>query len=257
MPARDRSHALDHVVLVLFDNCSLDKRAWAPSTAPRTARTSTGVIGKNFRNPIPEWAEHGLERKAVPYAVATDMDARTRLGRGYPHTNTQLFNILDEETGSSSARTGQPALERTRTPGRTHDGWVRDRLHQYVHRGDRAPAHLRGVRADHDRVHPRTDPGPEHAREAFGAFDHWFCQVPSKTLLNRSFWTAATSSGFVINEPATNFTQQNTAETLFDPLEAHGRTWKVYAGEPMQISFTGLTHSAAEGPPGDELRPVR
>ena len=29
----------------------------------------------------------------------------------------------------------------------------------------------------------------------FGVFDHWFCEVPSQTFMNRSFWTAATSSG--------------------------------------------------------------
>ena len=27
----------------------------------------------------------------------------------------------------------------------------------------------------------------------FGVFDHWFCEVPSQTFMNRSFWTAATS----------------------------------------------------------------
>ena len=35
----------------------------------------------------------------------------------------------------------------------------------------------------------------------FGVFDHWFCEVPSQTLPNRSFWTAATSSGYVWNSP--------------------------------------------------------
>jgi phospholipase C len=38
------------------------------------------------------------------------------------------------------------------------------------------------------------------ARE-FGVFDHWFCEVPSQTFMNRSFWTAATSSGLVVNMP--------------------------------------------------------
>ena len=38
------------------------------------------------------------------------------------------------------------------------------------------------------------------ARE-FGVFDHWFCEVPSQTFMNRSFWTAATSSGFGVNFP--------------------------------------------------------
>jgi phospholipase C len=35
---------------------------------------------------------------------------------------------------------------------------------------------------------------------------------------------------------------QNTAETIFDRLEAHGKTWKVYVMEPMPISFTGVIH---------------
>ncbi len=60
--------------------------------------------------------------------------------------------------------------------------------------------------------------------------------------MNRSFWTAATSSGFVINKPASNFTHHNTAETLFERLEAHGRTWKVYVQEPMSFSATALIH---------------
>jgi phospholipase C len=60
--------------------------------------------------------------------------------------------------------------------------------------------------------------------------------------MNRSFWTAATSSGFVINSPVSNFTHHNTAETLFERLEAHGRTWKVYVHEPMWLSFAGLIH---------------
>jgi phospholipase C len=34
----------------------------------------------------------------------------------------------------------------------------------------------------------------------------------------------------------------NTAETLFERLEAHGRTWKVYVMEPMCLSFTGVIH---------------
>jgi phospholipase C len=77
----------------------------------------------------------------------------------------------------------------------------------------------------------------------FGVFDHWFSDVPSQTLTNRSFWTAATSSGFVVNRPTTNFIRHNLAETIFDRLEQHGRTWKVYVLEPSPISFTGLIHA--------------
>ena len=33
----------------------------------------------------------------------------------------------------------------------------------------------------------------------FATFDHWFCEVPSQTFANRSFFHAATASGYVVN----------------------------------------------------------
>ncbi len=75
------------------------------------------------------------------------------------------------------------------------------------------------------------------ARE-FGVFDHWFCEVPSQTFMNRSFWTAATCTplptGGTTNTPIQHWVHDNTAETLFDRLEAHGRTWKVYVDGPTR-----------------------
>ena len=92
----DRSRALDHVVLVLFENRSLDNLL-GHLYGPEDGKTFEGVIGKGLSNPIPEWAEHGAERKTVPYTVATDMDApNPDSGEEYFHTNTQLFNILSE-----------------------------------------------------------------------------------------------------------------------------------------------------------------
>jgi phospholipase C len=79
------------------------------------------------------------------------------------------------------------------------------------------------------------------ARE-FGVFDHWFCEVPSQTFMNRSFWTAATSSGLVVNSPTKKWFTKNDAETIFERLEAHGKTWKVYVQEPMPLSFAGIIH---------------
>jgi phospholipase C len=34
----------------------------------------------------------------------------------------------------------------------------------------------------------------------------------------------------------------NGAETIFERIEAHGKTWKVYVMEPMPLSFTGIIH---------------
>ena len=45
------------------------------------------------------WAEHGAERKVVPYTVATNMDTpNPDPGEDYPHVNTQLFGIIDPPT---------------------------------------------------------------------------------------------------------------------------------------------------------------
>ena len=70
MPTPDRSHALDHVVLVLFENRSLDN-ILGHLYGPEDGKNFDGVIGKNLSNPIPEWAEHSAERKTVPYTVAS------------------------------------------------------------------------------------------------------------------------------------------------------------------------------------------
>jgi phospholipase C len=76
----------------------------------------------------------------------------------------------------------------------------------------------------------------------FGVFDHWFSEVPSQTFMNRSFWTAATSSGIVVNSPVKKWFSKNDAETIFERLEQHGKTWKIYVMEPMVLSFHGIIH---------------
>jgi len=74
MPVLDGSHALDHVVVVLFENRSFDN-VLGHLYGPEDGKSFDGVIGKDLSNPIPGWAEHGAERKVVPYTVATDMDS--------------------------------------------------------------------------------------------------------------------------------------------------------------------------------------
>src|ERR1700722_20614351 len=92
----DRQNALDHVVVIMFENRSFDNllgRLYEPGEVA----SFEGVIGRDLSNPIPEWAEHGAEKKVVPYGLATDMDSpNPDPGEEYQHTNTQLFNILDE-----------------------------------------------------------------------------------------------------------------------------------------------------------------
>ncbi|MGV9712765.1 alkaline phosphatase family protein [Gordonia sp. NPDC003424] len=242
MPTPDRSHALDNIVVVLFENRSLDN-VLGHLYGPGDGKDFDGVIGKNLSNPIPGWAADGAERQVVPYTVATDMDSpNPDSGEEYYHTNTQLFNILDEHNRykiGDSVTAPWNAPPPGATP--TMDGFVTDYISTFTGEIGRQPTY-------DEYAHIMTGYTPEQlpvlngiARD-FAVFDHWFCEVPSQTFMNRSFWTAATSSGLVVNSPTTKWFTDNDAETLFERLEAHGKTWKVYVREPMPLSFTGVIH---------------
>jgi len=242
MPAPQRGDALDHVVVVVFENRSLDN-VLGHLFGPDDGNSFDGVIGKNLSNPIPEWAEHGAERRTVPYTVATDMDSpNPDSGEEHFHTNTQLYNSLDDH---NRFKIGEEVTEPWNAPPAgatpTMDGFVTDYISTFTGEMGRQPTY-------DEYAHIMTGYTPEQlpvlngiARE-FGVFDHWFCEVPSQTFVNRSFWTAATSSGLVVNSPARKWFTKNDAETIFERLEAHGKTWKIYVMEPMPLSFHGVIH---------------
>ena len=86
-------NALDHVVVVMFENRSFDNllgRLYEPGEVA----AFEGVIGKDLSNPIPEWAEDRGDRKVVPYGVAETMNTPPwDPGEEYNSVNTQLFGI--------------------------------------------------------------------------------------------------------------------------------------------------------------------
>jgi phospholipase C len=137
-----RANALDHVVVVLFENRSLDN-VLGRLYGPGDGKTFDGVIGKDLSNPIPEWAEHGADRKMVPYGITADMDSpNPDPGEEYFHTNTQLYNTMDDH---NRFKIGEGVTEpwNAPPPGATPTmGLVRHRLHLHLHRRDRPPAHL-------------------------------------------------------------------------------------------------------------------
>ncbi len=79
--------------------------------------------------------------------------------------------------------------------------------------------------------------------KGFATFDHWFCEVPSQTFTNRSFYHAATASGLVVNAPYDSFPRHNDAETIFERLDAAGLSWRVYVDPGMPFSITGMIHT--------------
>ena len=171
----------------------------------------------------------------VHYGVASDMNTpNPDPGEEYPHVNTQLFGIIDPvpNHGVMAEKMGAP-FNAPASRSAADDGWVRRGLHQCVRREAGPPAHPRRIRADHDRLHSRADAGLLGLARGFAAFDHWFCEVPSQTFTNRSFFHAGTASGYVMNLlPPESFPAHNTAETIFNRLDANGLTWRVYCDPP-------------------------
>ena len=56
MPKRDMGNALDHIVVVLFENRSLDN-VLGHLSGPEDGKTFDGVIDKNLSSPIPRWTD--------------------------------------------------------------------------------------------------------------------------------------------------------------------------------------------------------
>ena len=255
---QSRDHALDHVVVVLFENRSLDN-VLGRLYGPEDGKTFDGVIGKDLSNPIPEWAEHGADRKVVPYTVATDMDSpNPDSGEEYPHTNTQLFNILNEQ---NRFKLGEEitAPYNAPAPGQvpTMDGYVTDYISCFTAEMGRQPTY-----EEYSQIMtgftPEQIPVLSGLARGFGVFDHWFCEVPSQTLPNRSFWTAATSSGFVRERAGQELRAE---ERRRDDLQPARRSRQDLEGLHRRAD-AALGHRpgpllAAEGPVRDALRAVR
>jgi phospholipase C len=240
-----RENALDHVVVLMFENRSFDN-VLGRLYQPGEVAAFEGVIGKNLKNSIPAWAEHGADRKFVPYSVASNMNTPDPdPGEEYPHINTDIYGVL-EPVNRYMPLSKMVAPYNAPAPGQqpTMDGFVADYISTFTAEMGRQPTYEEYAQIMTGYV-PHQLPVLSTLASSFAVFDHWFCEVPSQTFTNRSFFHAATASGFVINfPPAEAFPVHNTAETIFERLEAKGLTWRVYCDAPSAASFTGLIHAS-------------
>lgn len=250
MGIQDRSHAMDHVVLVIFENRSFDNLL-GHLYSPEDGKTFEGVIGKELSNPVPQWAENQPPDGSgvVQFHVGTNMDAPCPdSGEEWYHTNTQVFGTMDEHNRFAGSDT-IAAPWNVAPPGAepTMSGFVADYISFFTWEMGRQPAFEEYAQIMQGYT-PEQVPVLNGLAREFGVFDHWYSEVPSQTFMNRSFWTAATCTplptGGTINNPSSHWLTDNTSETLFDRLEAHGKTWKVYVKEPSALSYTGFVHMA-------------
>jgi phospholipase C len=241
----DKSTAIDHVVVLMFENRSFDSllgRLYEPGEVA----SFEGVLGKELSNPIPAWAEHGADRKVVHYGVAGKMNTPDPdPGEEYQHVNTQLFGIIDpdDNRGVLAEKMASPFNAPGPAQVPTMDGFVTDYNSAFTAEMGRTPTYDEYAQIMTGYT-PAQMPVTSGLARAFATFDHWFCEVPSQTFANRSFFHAASSSGFVDNlSPADSFPVHNTAETIFERLDRNGLSWRVYCDPPSHMSLTGIIHA--------------
>jgi phospholipase C len=244
MSAADSQHRFDHVVAIMFENRSFDNLLgylYQPGEVP----AFEGVVGRDLANPVPpDVPNQGMG--SVSVHVAKNLDTPDPdPGEEFPHINTQLFATVEpprnrfSEIDQMSSPFNAPSPPPISPP---MSGFVQDYVNSYRVEMGRWPSYEQYAQIMACYT-PEQLPVLSALAKGFGCFDHWFCEVPSQTYTNRSFFHAASSSGFVVNGPPGKFATLNDAPTIFERLEKAGRTWQVYIDPAQILSATGLIHA--------------
>ncbi len=239
----------EHIVVLMGENRAFDNLLgwlYTPDTLPAGA-TFDGLAFGNYSNEAPD----GRDVPAHVYAGDTDKVMgmpNPDPGEEYPHVNTQLFGTVSPATNAKlyADQMEYPYNAPSFGEKPKMDGFVKDyhinfeRLYQGT-----APTEEQG-----DQImggfSPQMLPVLSTLAREFAVFDHWFAAVPSQTYCNRSFFHASTSHGYVTNKGDGGYDKWLNAEatpTVFNRLEAAGKSWRVYYDELQLISMTGMLHA--------------
>ena len=178
-------------------------------------------------------------------------------GEEYFHTNTQLYNTLDEHNRFKIGE-AVTAPWNVPPPGTepTMDGFVTDYISTFTGEVGRQPTYEEYAQIMTGYT-PEQVPVLNGVAKGFGVFDHWFCEVPSQTFMNRSFWTAGTSSGFVTNSAGDEVDEGEHRRDAVRPAGgARTHLEGVRAGTVSPLVHGLDPHAPAQGPPGDAHRAV-
>jgi phospholipase C len=245
-PNIDLAGRFDHVVVLMFENRSFDN-VLGYLYSPTDGNAIDGVVGRKLSNPIPsDFASEGQTEVAVQKASSMDTPDPDP-GEEHPHTNTQMFSTVSpsenrfKRVRDMSSPFNAPSDDSAEP---TMNGFVADYINTFT-----AEMGARPKLADFSQILACYDtaaqlPVLNALARGFACFDRWFCEVPSETYCNRSFFHAGSSSGYVLNGPPGKFATGNTAETIFERLQAHGKTWKVYIDPRQLLPATALIHAS-------------
>ncbi len=188
--------------------------------------------------------------------VAPTDDYRAPLpdpGEGFGNVNAQLFNRY--LPGSNAGKSPYPLFPDPMTAPfnaqpagtiPTMDGFALDFYWNFCWEKGREPSDaemqtIGGV------FTPTTAPVINTLASEYAVFTRWFCEAPTCTFPNRSFFHSATSLGKIDNEAILNYAWDNDAPNLFSRCTEHGVDWTVYFDKSQvvpdcAINLAGLRH---------------
>ena len=142
-------------------------------------------------------------------------------------------------------RCSRPSMSRRGGPA--HDGRVRRGLPRDLLLGEGPGAHHAEMQAIGGMFTPQTAPVVNRLAAEFAVFTRWFCEAPTCTFPNRSFYHGGTSLGKVDNESVVSYAWDQEMPNLFDLLTTKGIDWRVYFDTTQvvpdcAINLAGLRH---------------
>lgn len=233
---------IDHWVVLMFENRSFDSvLGHLPHIDP-----SDGILGREITLPYPGGT--------VSVGPTHDLCSPTPdPGEGYGNVNVQLWGKYLPDT--NAGRSPYPLFPDPMVapynlpPDRgepTMDGFAVDYYSNFLWEKRRLPtdAEMQQIGAV---LTPETAPVINTLAQEYAVFTRWFCEAPTCTFPNRSFYHGGTSLGKVDNENVVDYWLHHEMPNLFELFSHKGLDWRVYF-EPNQvvpdcaINLAGLRH---------------
>ena len=77
--------------------------------------------------------------------------------------------------------------------------------------------------------------------KGYAVCDHWYCAIPTETVPNRTFIACGTSQGVLKDtNPKTGKPYMYSANTIYNVLSDHKRSWKIYGYDSYPLTPGGL-----------------
>jgi phospholipase C len=223
--------AVDHVVVLMLENRSFDHMlgllyADAGNTTP-SGQPFDGLSGDETN---PDTNGSPVALRHIDGSCAEDyFMPGADPGEGFAATNLQLY-ATDAPSGHVV-----PAMNGFVTDFSSTLAWETKEGTWDIVPGTTA-SDIMGI------FTPEALPVLSGLAKGYAVSDRWFSSVPTETMPNRAFASAATSQGHMDDT-----TKSFTAPTIFGLLEQHGVSWSIfgYDAEPLtRLTFSDTTDAA-------------